>query len=140
MKIIYKLVQLQRLDKIILIKAIFLTWLVRIILWIFPFSVLRKLISNISKKKRKLNSISLEKLVWALNVASKYSPKSTCLTRSIAGYILFLTHGYQTEIKIGVCKNDKGNIEAHAWLENNENVVIGESKNNYATILSLGGK
>lgn len=117
MKILYNFVQLPRLDKIILIKTIFLTWTVRIILWIFPFSVLGKLVDKISNRHQ--NHVSLEKLIWAVNVASKYTPKSTCLTRSLTGHILFSSYGYMTQIKIGVCKNDKGNINAHAWLENN---------------------
>ena len=96
--------------------------------------------NKISKKPQKLNHVSLEKLVWAVNVASKYSPKSTCLTRSITGYILFSSYGYSTKIKIGVSKSDEGNLDAHAWLENNNNVVIGESKKKYTTILDLGGK
>lgn len=140
MRILYNFMQLPCLDKIILIKTIFLTWIVRIILWIFPFSVLGKLVDKISNNPKKLNQIPLKKLVWAVNVASKYSIKSTCLTRSLTGYIIFSSYGYMTQIKVGVCKNDKGNIDAHAWLENNDNVIIGESKKNYTTILNLGGE
>jgi hypothetical protein len=139
MKIVYKFIQLENLDKVILIKTILLAWIIRIILWIFPFSVLQKLVDKVSKKPQKLKHVSLKKLVWAVNIASKYSPKSTCLTRSITGYILLSRYGYSTKIKIGVSKSDKSNLDAHAWLENNDNVVIGKSKKKYTTILNLGG-
>lgn len=139
MKIVYKFMQLPYLDKIILLETLFLTWIIRIILWIFPFSVLGKLVDKVSNKPQKLNHVSLEKLVWAVNIASKYSPKSTCLTRSITGYILLSSYGYSTKLKIGVSRGDKSNLDAHAWLENNDDVVIGKSKKKYTTLLNLGG-
>ena len=67
---------------------------------------------------------------------STYIPQATCLVQAMAGYILFSRYGYNTRIKIGVL-NEEGIFEAHAWLEQEGSVVLGESEKNYKTILDI---
>jgi len=55
---------------------------------------------------------------------------------ALAGYILMSKYGYNSLIKIGVL-NEDGIFEAHAWLEYNGNVVLGESEKDYKIILDI---
>lgn len=84
-------------------------------------------------------NISLNNVIYAINIMSNYTPKATCLTRALAAQILLTKYHYLSTLKIGVSKkNDQ--FEAHAWLEVNNEVVLGQSGNNYAPILKMGEK
>ncbi len=67
---------------------------------------------------------------------SKYVPRATCLVQALVGYILYTKHGYNTKIKIGVL-TENGVFEAHAWLEYQGYVVLGQSEKKYKTILDI---
>lgn len=67
----------------------------------------------------------LDRIPWALNVVDAVVPiYLSCLMRAIVGERLFAANGYQTEIHLGVAKDDA--FEAHAWVEYDSEIVIGE--------------
>ncbi len=111
---------------------------IRIGLCLFPFSVLRHLLDSISRFLVKPQRESLEvdikstndaiyKLVWAVNVSSKYSPgKVKCLARALATKFSMNRRGYFPELRIGIAPGKTGNLEAHAWVENRGKVLIGQ--------------
>ena len=66
---------------------------------------------------------------------SDYVPRATCLTQAITAQILLYRHNHPSKLKIGVLKND--DFEAHAWLEINDKIVLGESEKKYIPILDL---
>jgi hypothetical protein len=82
---------------------------------------------------------SIAQLVWAVRFASIYVPNPTCLTQALAGQVLLERYGYPTRLVIGVAPDDKGKapFQAHAWLESNGTVVIGESAVNYVPLTTL---
>ena len=139
MNIIHSFLKLSFEDKYILIKSFFLLWTIRIMLWILPFSVIQKIISRFTAVSGESQDIPLEKLTWAVAVMSSYVPKATCLTRAITAQILLAGQNYNSNIKIGVSKTE-GNFEAHAWLEADDKVVLGESEIEYTPIFNIGEK
>jgi hypothetical protein len=56
-------------------------------------------------------------------------PGATCLSQALAAQTLFLRQGYPAELHIGVAKNETGQLEAHAWVESEGQVVIGDLQN-----------
>ena len=139
MNIIHSFLKLSFEDKCILIKSFFLIWIIRIMLWMLPFSVIQKIISRFTVVSGESHDIPLEKLTWAVAVMSRYVPKATCLTRAITAQILLAGQNYTSNIKIGVSKTE-GNFEAHAWLEADNKIVLGESEVNYTLIFNIGEK
>jgi len=138
---IKRFLKLNTSEKFILIKAFFLLLTARIMLWILPFSVIKKIIKKITviNQENDANSkISIETLTWAIRVMSIYTPKATCLTRAIAGQILLSRYNYSSNIKIGVYKNEE-EFEAHAWLEADDGIILGESETGYKPILNMSG-
>ena len=101
-------------------------------LYLLPFSTVRKFSARISGQK---GNGDLVDLVWAVNVAGEYVPRSTCLSKAMAAQILLSRHNYPSQLKIGVIKEDE--FEAHAWVEVEDEVVVGESKRDYVPILDL---
>ena len=88
------------------------------------------------------DSANIEKIVWAVTVASRYVPAATCLTQALAGQILLAQHGEPALLQIGVAKNEAGNLEAHAWVESRGRIVIGDSRElfRYTRLPSVEGK
>ena len=139
MGIIRSFLKLNSEDKYILIKSFLLLWIIRIILWILPFPVIQKTISKFTITSGESHSVPIEKLTWAVVVMSRYVPKATCLTRALTAQILLAGQNYNSNLKIGVSK-ENGEFEAHAWLEYDNNVVLGESEVEYTPILDMGEK
>ena len=139
MGIIRSFLKLSFEDKCILIKSFSLLWTVRMMLWILPFSVIQKVVNRFTVISGEYPNIPLEKLTWAVAVMSKYVPKATCLTRALTAQILLAGQNYNSNLKIGVSKNN-GEFEAHAWLESNDKIVLGESETEYIPILNIGEK
>jgi hypothetical protein len=70
---------------------------------------------------------ALERVTWAIEAASHYVPGgSNCLVRALASEYVLGRFGYRSELKIGVAKSAAGEFAAHAWLESEGRVVIGE--------------
>jgi hypothetical protein len=88
------------------------------------------------------HSANIEKIVWAIAIASRYVPAATCLTRALAGLVLLTQHGEPALLQIGVVKNEAGKLEAHAWVENRGRIVIGAAPEllRYTRLTSLEGK
>jgi len=138
MGVISNFIKLPSRDKLVALESLFWVIRIRITLWLFPFpSVQRKVQKKASKHHpTKEHVISMAKLRTMITVASRYVPRATCLVQALAGYILFSKYGYQPSIKIGVSTLN-GEFEAHAWLEDDNRVVLGESEKEFKTILDI---
>ncbi|MGB9937086.1 MAG: lasso peptide biosynthesis B2 protein [Methanobacterium sp.] len=137
---IYSFFKQSNEDKIILIKALILLYVIRIMLWILPFSMIEKITSKLAIiNKNKTPEVKKEKLTYAINVMSVYTPQATCLTRALAAQILLARYNYSSSIKIGVSKNESG-FEAHAWLEAEDKIILGKSETEYVQIHNIGEK
>ena len=66
----------------------------------------------------------VERFVWAVRVASRYLPRTTCLTQALAAQALLASAGHESSIEIGVANDGQG-LEAHAWLTCRNQIVIG---------------
>jgi hypothetical protein len=55
---------------------------------------------------------------------------SNCLVRAVAAKRLLSFYGYAAELRIGVSKREAGKsaIEAHAWVEKDGKILIGEDE------------
>jgi hypothetical protein len=132
-------IKLSSRDKLVAFESLFWVIFIRIIIWIFPFLFVQKIVQKIAiYLANDINTVSMKRIMIMILIASRYVPRATCLVQALAGYILFSKYGYTTSIKIGVL-NEKGEFEAHAWLEHEGGVVLGESEKDYNTILEING-
>jgi Transglutaminase-like superfamily len=72
-------------------------------------------------------AIGVERLAWAVEIASRRMLGATCLCRAIALQRLLAKNGHGSELRIGVEKNS-GQFGAHAWLLHGSRVLIGGSQ------------
>lgn len=70
---------------------------------------------------------SVDRLTWAVEVASRRMPGATCLCRALALQHLLARNGHGSELRIGVEMKD-GRFGAHAWLVYGARILIGGSQ------------
>ncbi|MDB4991380.1 MAG: hypothetical protein JWN04_6558 [Myxococcaceae bacterium] len=49
-----------------------------------------------------------------------------CLPQAYAGHLLLHRHGHASRVQVGVARDTKGAVEAHAWVEWQGKVLIGQ--------------
>jgi hypothetical protein len=107
----------------------------------FSFKKLLHYLDRIKQNKKLQDAYnpSEEKIVRVIEVASRYIPCTTCLYKALTAQALLKMHGYQSSLHIGVVKNDKGKLNAHAWVESNGKIIIGDLKDlsRYTALPSL---
>jgi hypothetical protein len=116
-------------ERWLLVKSALLLQAISLGMWLLPFQTLTRLlakVTGISAKLRRVNRISTERVVWAVEMASLHLPgKKTCLNQALAVQTLLARRGYAATLQIGVVKGEGGQFEAHAWVEHEGEAVIG---------------
>jgi hypothetical protein len=108
-------------------RAAVLVCAVRLALWFVPFARLRRVVVFLARPRlRRQSHYSADQLSWAVRAISQYVPRATCLTQALVLHIMLRQEGLHSRIRIGVSK-DAGHFEAHAWVESQDQVVIGDS-------------
>ena len=67
-----------------------------------------------------------DRIGWAVRVWAHSLPGAgTCLANALAAEAMLASYGHGPELRIGVTKDD-GALSAHAWVERDGEVVIGD--------------
>ncbi len=113
-------------ERWLLVKAALLLGGTRLGLKLLPFRLLRRLVEALSRPTVWLpatNRFSTARIVWAVELASRYVP-ATCLSRALSAQVLLARRGYPVLLHFGAVKEGERFL-AHAWLESEGLVVIG---------------
>jgi hypothetical protein len=140
MAAIIKFLRLSWREQRLVAGAVFALSAVRIGLIALPFATIRGIVARRYRRlDDKASRPTLERVTWAIEAASHYVPGgSNCLVRALASEYVLGRHGYPCELKIGVAKGAAGEFAAHAWLESDGRVVIGEFEVDRYTALGDG--
>lgn len=129
---IFKYIQLPVHERLIIVKSAILLVLVRLCLFFFPFKtviVLIKWLKSRNVQKIYVHEIDSDRIAWAVEVASRYIPFTKCFPKALVTQMLFSRYGYQADLHIGVKKDGPEKIKAHAWVESQGKIVIGNLAN-----------
>ena len=70
---------------------------------------------------------SISDILRAVNRASRIIPGGqNCLVRAFTARVLMARAGLDAQLTLGVSKTEGGDFEAHAWLQHQGRVLIGE--------------
>ncbi len=69
----------------------------------------------------------VERIVWAVGSATRRVPGATCLSSALTLQRLLCAHGHRSELHIGVARPG-GVFAAHAWVERDGRVLLGEGE------------
>lgn len=130
MRRVAKFFALPPADRALLMRALAPLAAMRGSLWIAPYARVREIANSMSAPRRSRphgQRPAREKVAWAVCTAARIVPGAgNCLVRALATEILLKRFGYPSELKIGVTRPVDGPLEAHAWLESEGHVVIGD--------------
>ncbi|MEM6255667.1 MAG: lasso peptide biosynthesis B2 protein [Cyanobacteria bacterium P01_D01_bin.156] len=127
MGFVRKLFRLTAEDRWLLLQTTMLLHGVRLGLWLFPFQRLRNILAKLSfEGSQNKFRIPLNKIIWSVEASSRYTPKQAkCLAKALTAQVLFNRWGYSNQLYIGIAKNGQGQLAAHAWIEHQNKVLIG---------------
>jgi hypothetical protein len=122
-----KFFSLPVMERQMLLKAFILLIFVRLGLWLLPFQTLQRTLEKLFHYPVTSNrqSLSPEKVSWAVRAVSWYVPSATCLAQALTLKALLTQEGIHSDLAIGVARDDATGITAHAWLEIDGKVIIG---------------
>ena len=120
---------LPQTDRLLLIQAAILTVAIRLALLLFRFETLRRLLAGMARANGRARSVEpapVDRVAWAIRAASRRMPwVATCLTKAMAAQFLLGRMGEASQLQVGVAKDSRGRVTAHAWLLNRGSVLVG---------------
>jgi hypothetical protein len=119
MKQLRKFAQLRRREQRLLVEAFVTTVICQTRLSIQNVQKLQAWVA-----RPRIGAVEVDRLVWAVQVASKRIPGATCLSCALTLQRLLAKNGHESELRIGVAKDDSGFI-AHAWLTYDGQILVG---------------
>jgi len=134
MKKVVKFLFLPYQKKKLLGQSLLTVGAIRIALWLFPFKDLNEWLCNMasaSPQERKVEWTVVDNVTAAVRTSSHYVPYASCLTQALAARTLLGLQGQNSELKIGVDRDDDGKFKAHAWIEIDGKIIIGKLPNHH---------
>lgn len=127
-------------DKFLLLKCVLIVAAIRLGLRLFSYNMLRRWLATATAPALASDAVA-ERVGWGIDTAARLVPGATCLTKALAAQLLLVRSGYQSQMRIGVAKDDRGQFVAHAWLISNGRIVVGgasEDLQRYVALTDLG--
>jgi hypothetical protein len=106
-------------------EALLLLVFVRIGLRTTRYSRLRGWLGRMARVRRPTTS-SVSEITWAVGAVGRRMTGTTCLAEALAVDTMLRRRGYQPLLRIGVRQGVHSLLDAHAWVECDGQVVMGE--------------
>lgn len=114
-------------ERKLIARAWVILFAVQLLLWTVPYRhVHRKFVKKSEGQDHPVSKSVLRSIRNAVLVAAKYIPYSKCLSQAICLAALLAKHNISYTFFVGVMKNKSGKLSAHAWIEVNGWVIIGD--------------
>src|SRR5438552_1583311 len=107
MKRLRKFFLLSASDRILLTRTVLLVGAIRLGLWLLPFGTLQRALARMARSSAKpplADQDSINRVTWALKVASRIVPSATCLTQALAAQVMLGRRAQPIDLRIGVAK------------------------------------
>ena len=125
-----RFLHLSTTEKILILESFLVVLAIRVVLWVVPAELVRGLSPwNSAEKDASAGQgdwHEITSIVRAVKAASRFVPKATCLTQALAASWLIRRHGQSSDLVIGVAKDDRSQLIAHAWLEKDGRIILGK--------------
>ena len=123
--------------KLLFFETVFWSLMARAMVFLLSFSQTKHILGLKPYEAHALKAVNTivqtgqGKIVSAMiNTVNRYLPwKNTCLVQAITGKILLKRKDIESVIVMGLRKDGKGELKAHAWLLYTEGVVTGFDEN-----------
>src|SRR5205809_8078879 len=113
MRRLTRLVGLRSSERRLLLRAFVVVGVAQAALWLLPLAIVRRVVARTAGA---IEQVSVDRFVWAVNVASRYLLRPTCFVQAMA-ILGFLTGaGYAFLVEIGVVEDGVRGFECHVWV------------------------
>jgi len=102
---------------------------VRIALWLLPARWIAQATLRLQRRQRTATghaAMPADRIAWAVRTASRRVPRASCLTQALATQILLVRAGWPSRLTHGIARDERGALSAHAWVEMDGHVLIGD--------------
>lgn len=115
-------------DRALVLRAAVALGFVRLAIVVIGFKRLRDRIEGTRLSRTRVErSAAPDRIAWAVQAAGTAIPGGrNCLMRALATELLMRRAGYPCELRIGVSNSEPAGFKAHAWLESEGKILIGE--------------
>lgn len=123
-----KFLLLPNSERWLLVKVTILLSATSVGLRLLPFRTIYRLMGSTrpSNKQRLDPDTDIAQISAVVNKAGQYFlGKDSCFPQALTGEMLLRRNGHDAKLRIGVVKESDGSLRAHAWVENEGEVVIG---------------
>lgn len=124
LEVLRKFARLPAHDRAVLARAVFTLGAARLATWFLPFEVGRRLL--VGRRQVATRAITSDQVRWAMLHAQRVIPQATCLPQALAAEALLTRGGLPAQLQIGVRKTSAGTLAAHAWVESDGRIVVGD--------------
>lgn len=118
-------------ERVLLIKVVLLLGVVRLGLSLLPFWAVWRLLNRaaeVSIASAAADPFPPSRIAQAVTMSSPYVLGARpCLAQALAVRLLLRRRGYPARLRLGVARGEEGRLQAHAWVEVHDRVVIGGS-------------
>ena len=125
-----KLRTLRTRDFLLLAEASTLVTIVNVALRFLPYRFLERLnqVRVTATSSSNPPTVVPGKIGWAVQAVARRLPgKNACLVQALTAQAMLRRRGYPSDLRIGVAGRDpEGAIKAHAWVEYDGKVIVGE--------------
>lgn len=115
-------------DHWLMVKTFFTLTTVNLLLKFLPVNRLQKMISSQTGKKQCTSDDLpvIHRIVKAIEIANRNaSGKFSCMAKALSGYYLLTKHNIPVEMCVGVKLGLPGQLDSHAWILYQGEVVLG---------------
>ena len=114
----------------LVVEAFITLWGAKAILRGLPFERVRRFLQRPGRGATPPPAVLVGDVVWAVDRVSRRWPTTlSCLPRAIAVHSILARRRFGSCLEIGVSKTESGGFEAHAWVELDGRVIIGQVPN-----------
>jgi transglutaminase superfamily protein len=120
-----KFLTLSAAEKRQLLHAGLLVLAFRLGLWCVPYRVLRRA-AEVRCRQSQASAATPARIAKQVGQVARFIPVATCLTQALAATVLMRRAGMAPELRIGAARDEQGQFKAHAWVEYQGRIVIGD--------------
>ena len=122
--VIRKFVRLRSRDRAVLTRTVLTLAAARLATRVLPFAAGRRLL--VGEQRASAPTVTRDQVRWAMSRAQRVVPGATCLPQALAAEALLKRGGLPADLRIGVRKDASGKLLAHAWVESEGRIVVGD--------------
>lgn len=101
-------------------------WGCRISLWFAPFPRVLEWVQHCAGHFPSPHPLDSATAVRSISRALPFTWHASCLTQALAGWVMLTRHGAASRVRIGVALPEERRFSAHAWLECDGQVILGD--------------